>query len=69
VEGKIAVVTGDDLVDGFRDGKEPELLAARTDLIVVHRKSSDELPFAYHHRYVSNLLFHVSSRYIRSRIR
>lgn len=71
LDGKIGLIIGDDLVAGFSTWKNPEQLAARVDIIVARRMMSPEVvseEFPYPHQELKNVLFPVSSSYIRSAV-
>jgi len=71
LDGKIALVIGDDLVALFDTWKEAPLLAERTDVIVARRPLEGGLPaaFPYRHTALDNALLPVSSSGIRDAIR
>ncbi len=67
-EGKIGLVLGDDLVDGFADWRRADEVAARTDLILARRNASGAAPFGYPHRRLANGVVALSSSALRQRI-
>ena len=69
IDGKLGFVIGDDLISGFHLWKDASALAEKVDLIVAHRESVEEIPFAFPHRYISNLLLPISSSDIRRRVK
>lgn len=69
VEGKLGLVMGDDLAPDFLTvWKEPERILQLADVLVAHRIHAEELPLAYPHRYLDNLLIPISSSLVRKRI-
>ena len=68
VTGKVGLVIGDDLVEGFKKWHRWEDLASMVDLFVVHRKFKKEVDFDIPHSYLKNLMLPLSSENIRKRI-
>lgn len=68
VTGKIGLVIGDDLVEGFKKWYRWEDLISMVDLYVVHRKFKKEVDFDIPHSYLKNLMLPLSSADIRKRI-
>lgn len=68
ISGKIGLVIGDDLVEGFKRWHRWEDLAAMVDLLIVHRNYRDQVKCSQPHTYLNNLLIPVSSREIRRRV-
>ncbi len=69
VEGKIGLVMGDDLAPEFLSvWKDPHRILESADILVAHRDHAHELPLAYPHRYLHNLIIPVSSSLVRKRI-
>ncbi len=67
IEGKPGLILGDDLIAGFIDWKEPEILARETDIVCARRGRPDRLELGFPHRYADNPIVAVSSSLIRSR--
>ncbi len=67
-EGRPGLILGDDLIPGFGAWREPEAIAAESDIICAHRLSSRRLDFPYPHRYADNVIVPVSSSHVRERI-
>ena len=65
ISGKLGVVIGDDLIEGFHLWKEADSLAERADILVAHRLYSEEREFSFRHRYIDNLVLPISSTLIR----
>lgn len=68
LEGKLALVIGEDLVDGFDKWKDVPGLVERTDIVVARRPGGSASPFAHPHIQLENSLMPVSSSDIRERI-
>ncbi len=68
-EGKLALVVGDDLIDGFGRWKSAAQLANLVEIIIARRSAGESLPFSYPHLRLENLLLPISSTDIRRRIR
>ena len=66
---KPGFVIGDDLAITFKTWKEPERIAEKSNLIVVHRFFKEEVKFNYNHLYVNNMMLPLSSSEIRQRVR
>lgn len=66
--GKIGLVLGDDLIEGFPGWRNAEELAQRTDLILGRRLFQTHEPFPYPHRALENEIISVASSDIRRRI-
>ena len=71
LEGKIALVIGEDLVAGFDTWKDAQILAERTDVIVARRPLEGDRPakFPYRHTALENSLLPISSSGIREAVR
>lgn len=67
LDGKPALVMGDDLAGGFGSWRDPDGIAALADLIVA-RRGGAAFRLEYPHRLASNLLIPVSSTMVRARI-
>jgi nicotinate-nucleotide adenylyltransferase len=67
-EGRIGLVIGDDLVDGFVDWKRADEVADRAELILARRLASGAVPFDYPHRRLANDVVALSSSALRQRI-
>lgn len=69
--GKIAIIIGDDLAEGFSHWRCAENLAQEAEIILARRDYSDaqDVPFLYPHKTIRNKLVLVSSSDIRSRIK
>ncbi len=70
LEGKLGVILGDDLVDGFSSWKNAKELSERVDLILACRHDSDTIveDFVFKHKKVNNAYLPISSSDIRERI-
>ena len=68
ITGKIGLVIGDDLVEGFKKWHRWEELISMVDLYVVHRKFAAEVSLDIPHTYLENLVLPLSSEDIRKRI-
>ncbi len=66
--GKIGLVLGDDLIEGFPGWRNAEELAQRTDLILARRLFQTPVSFPYPHRDLRNDIISVASNEIRRRI-
>jgi nicotinate-nucleotide adenylyltransferase len=66
---KPVLVIGDDLIKSFPTWREAQKLAQITQLIVAHRRYTEEQPLIYPHKYLANLMLPISSSDIRNRIR
>ena len=69
IEGKIGLVIGDDLVEGFRKWKMVDRLLATVKVVLAHRTSAARLPFPGDHVYLENAVLPISSSDIRDRVR
>jgi len=69
LEGKIGLVIGEDLVDGFMKWKDPERIASIADIIVARRPGSVKSSFPLPHVQLVNPLLAISSSEIRSGIK
>ena len=69
LEGKLGLVIGEDLVDGFMKWKNPEAIASMADIIVARRPGSFKSPFPLPHIQLMNTLLPISSSEIRASIR
>ncbi|MDR1177859.1 MAG: nicotinate (nicotinamide) nucleotide adenylyltransferase [Spirochaetaceae bacterium] len=67
-DGRPGLILGDDLAANFHRWKGAEELASRTDIIVAHRTSREELPFPYAHTRLDNPIIEVSSGSVREKI-
>lgn len=67
LDSKPGFILGDDLVEGFSNWKDPELIAEKSDLIIGIRKNVD-FNFLYKHQTVDNRVFPLSSSEIRERV-
>lgn len=71
IEGKIGLIIGDDLAEGFSSWRNPDMLAENTDIILAHRLFSEKnscVPFLYPHKELHNALLPISSTQIRESI-
>jgi len=69
LEGKIGLVIGEDLVDGFMKWKNPEGIASIADIIVARRPGSTKSRLPLPHMQLVNPLLSISSSEIRASIR
>ena len=69
LEGKIGLVIGEDLVDGFMKWKNPESIASIADIIVAQRPGIEKSLFPLPHIPLVNPLLSISSSEIRACIR
>jgi len=67
IDGKLGLLLGDDLIPGFPQWREPEILAGETDIVCAHRSALEPLRLDFPHRYANNPLVAISSSLIRSR--
>lgn len=68
LEGKIGLIIGDDLAEGFSSWRYPDILAENTDIILARRlfsENSCSVPFLYPHKELHNALLPISSTQIR----
>jgi len=65
LEGKIGLVIGEDLVEGFMKWKNPEAIASIADIIVARRPGSVTSSFPLPHVQLVNQLLPISSSEIR----
>ena len=68
VEGRPALVLGDDLAQGFSTWRDPDGICARCDIIVA-RRGGGPFELGYPARIASNMLLPISSSEVRARIR
>jgi nicotinate-nucleotide adenylyltransferase len=71
LEGKIGLIIGDDLAEGFSSWRYPDILAENTDIILARRlfsENSCSVPFLYPHKELHNALLPISSTQIRESI-
>ena len=68
LEGKLGLVIGADLVEGFPRWKEADALAQETDIILARRPDAVKTDFAYPHISIMNELHDISSTEVRERI-
>ncbi len=66
--GKIGIIIGDDLLEGFHTWKEADALAEMTTIIVLHRETKERKTFIHDHVYIENTILPISSSEIRERI-
>ncbi|MBN2049514.1 MAG: nicotinate (nicotinamide) nucleotide adenylyltransferase [Spirochaetales bacterium] len=66
---KPGLLIGDDLVEGYPQWKDPDLLAEIAHLIIARRTDTPLQSFPYDHTEIHNLLIPISSRDIRKRIK
>ena len=69
LEGRPALVLGDDLFESFGSWKDAQELSRLAELLVAHRKFAHQLSSPWPHRYLDNKLIDVSSTEIRQRVR
>lgn len=67
-EGKLGLVVGDDLIEGFDRWKSASELASLVEIIIARRTTREPYPFPYPHRHLDNLFLPISSTDIRRRI-
>jgi nicotinate-nucleotide adenylyltransferase len=68
-DGKPGLVIGDDLaLDFLTVWKNPEEILDLADVVVAHRLYAEEVDLPYPHRYVHNIIVHISSSLVRERI-
>lgn len=67
-EGRLGLIIGDDLLEGFARWKRAAELAERVELLVCRRSSGDRTYFPYPHRCLPNALLPISSTDIRARV-
>lgn len=66
--GKMGLLVGDDLLEGFDRWKEAQALASLVEIIVARRSERPMASFLLPHRRLDNLLLPISSSDIRRRI-
>jgi len=66
---KPGLIVGDDLAAGFSTWREPEAVAAASEIVLAHRELVEEIAFLYPHRYCHNPLVAISSSSVRARVR
>ena len=66
--GKLGLIIGDDLIQGFEQWRRAEEIIAKTDIIIAHRLSDAPPVFAYPHKLLNNALIELSSSAIRAAI-
>jgi len=66
--GKLGLIVGDDLVEGFERWKSAAELASLVEIILARRSTREPAPFPYPHHHLENLLLPISSTDIRRRI-
>lgn len=62
------LVIGDDLIGGFKNWKNPDLLLKACEILVVHRRHVERIPAEFPHRYVENPIIPISSTMVRERL-
>lgn len=67
-DGKLGVIIGEDLVDGFSTWRRVDELVSRVDLILAARPGFSSARFSYPHRRLDNSTLSVSSSGIRALI-
>lgn len=67
-QGKIGLVLGDDLIEGFLGWRRADELARRTDVILARRLFQTHDSFPFPHRNLENEIISVASKDIRRRI-
>lgn len=67
-QGRLGLILGDDLAEGFPQWKRAAELAERTDIIIARRTAPLPVPFPYPFRALDNAVLPVSSCMIRERI-
>lgn len=65
LEGKLGLVIGADLVEGFPHWKEADALARETDIVLARRPDAVMADFAYPHISIMNELHDISSTQVR----
>ena len=68
IEPNPLLVMGDDLVDGFKNWKNPDALLRACEILVVHRRFEARVHVSFPHRYVENPIIPISSTMVRDRI-
>ncbi|MBQ0166662.1 MAG: nicotinate (nicotinamide) nucleotide adenylyltransferase [Treponema sp.] len=68
LEGKLGIIIGADLIEGFHRWKEADALADEADIILARRPYALKADFAYPHVSIMNELFDISSTEVRRRI-
>jgi nicotinate-nucleotide adenylyltransferase len=68
IDGRPALLIGDDQAKDFYKWKSPEKIAEISDIIVAHRDSMGRIPLGFPHKYMENQEFPLSSSEIRVRI-
>ncbi len=68
LEGKPALLIGDDLLEGFSEWKDVDQLMEEAEIVVAKRESAFPKAVSFPHTYLDNLIVPVSSTEIRSRV-
>lgn len=68
-DGKIGLIIGDDLVEGFSTWKMVDRIVEQVDLIVAKRDSSKKKHFEYKHQYLDNPVICAASSDIRRMVK
>ena len=68
IEGRIGLIIGDDLVEGFDRWHSAKEISETADLILARRYNEAGIDFAYPHKTVQNSILTVSSSEIRQKI-
>ncbi|MFO7850560.1 MAG: nicotinate (nicotinamide) nucleotide adenylyltransferase [Spirochaetia bacterium] len=68
ITGKLGLLIGDDLVEGFHKWKEWKALLEKVDLIIAHRSYQEQVPCSFAHTYLNNLVIPISSSAVRDRV-
>lgn len=66
LKGKPGLIIGDDLAEGFHNWRNTDRILEMADLIVAHRLYENEVPLDFPHRYAHNVIFPMSSSFIRN---
>jgi nicotinate-nucleotide adenylyltransferase len=69
VSGRLSLVIGDDLLEGLTTWHSWEELISLVHLVIARRVSNGKLPCEWPHTYLDNMLFPVSSKDVRERVR
>lgn len=69
LEGKIGMIIGQDLADGFATWKNADDIAAEFDIILANRPGSGDASFPYRHKRIDNSPVDASSTGIRDAMR
>lgn len=68
LDGRLGLIIGADLAEGFYRWKEADALAREADIILARRPGGTETDFPYPHKAIMNDMYDISSTEVRSRI-